>query len=313
MPNVTLYVMTVWHNLPTKDSAIDATNLNHLEQGIKNVTDFVNTINASSGLYLCQTPFTTALKNKLDGIEAQANKYVLPKATTSALGGVIVDGTTITIDNDGKIHSQGGALSTLTDINLTNLANGQILKYDSATGKWVNTSEAEVRTQLSLLEDVDIDDETLADGDALRYNGTTEKWENGPAGDVLDYDETLEVLGDPAEEFEPHYYRKTIVWDGNGSTAPKAQDVNYLEDITKYDQLLIISGSPGDVINNIYVYQYLDIDSLINYGSYNWSGYLKRYYTFSSTATTFNITRSGAPDEAAEYVPEIYRIYGIKY
>ncbi len=316
MPNnVTVYVMTVWQNLPSKNTALEATNLNHLEQGIKNVTDFVNTINATSGLYLSQTPFTTALKNKLDGIEAQANKYVLPTASNSTLGGVKVDAETITIDQNGVIHAEAAAtqLSALTDVNLEDLADGQILKYDATTGKWVNTSEAEVRTQLSLLEDVDIDDETLADGDALRYNGTTEKWENGPAGDVLDYDETLEVLGDPAEEFEAQHYHKTIVWDGNGSTAPKGQDVNYLEDITKYDQLLIVSGSPIDVQNNAYVYQYLDIDLLINYGAYNWSGFLRRYYTLSSTATTFNIIVSGAEGEAAGYVPEIYRIYGIKY
>lgn len=200
MPNnVTVYVMTIWRNLPSKDSAIDATNLNHLEQGIKNVTDFVNTINATSGLYLSQTPFTTALKNKLDGIEAQANKYVLPTASNSTLGGVKVDAETITIDQNGVIHAAAATtqLSALTDVNLTDLEEGQILKWDATAEKWVNTSEAEVRTQLSLLEDVDIDDPQ--DGDTLKYNANTEKWENGTGGDVLDYDETLQVLGLPAE------------------------------------------------------------------------------------------------------------------
>lgn len=196
MPNVTVYVMTVWRNLPTKTSAIDQTTLNHLEQGIKNVTDFVNTINATSGLYLSQIPFTTALKDKLDGIEAQANKYVLPTASTSALGGVRVDGTTVSIDQNGVIHAAAAIaeLSALTDVNLTDLADGQILKYDETSGKWVNTSEAEVRTQLSLLEDVDIDDETLEDGQVLKYNANSEKWENGEGGDVLGYNETLAIL-----------------------------------------------------------------------------------------------------------------------
>ena len=197
MSNVTVYVMTVWRNLPTKTSAIDQTNLNHIEQGIKNVTDFINTLNATSGLYLSQTPFTTALKNKLDGIEAQANKYVLPTASNSTLGGVKVDAETITIDQNGVIHAAAAAtqLSALTDVNLEDLTDGQILKYDSDTGKWVNTSEAEVRTQLSLLEDVDINDPQ--DGETLKYNATTEKWENGESGDVLGYEETLEVLGLP--------------------------------------------------------------------------------------------------------------------
>lgn len=200
MANVTAYVMTVWVNLPTKSSPIDASNLNHVEQGIKNVTDFVNTINAESGMYLSQTPFTTALKNKLDGIEANANNYTLPTASTSTKGGVKVDGTTITIDENGVITSTVSAsqLSNLTDVNLTQLTDGQILKWDATNSKWVNSSEAEVRTQLALLEDVDITDPQ--DGDGLFYNGTTEKWENGPVeigGDVLDYDDTMEVLGRP--------------------------------------------------------------------------------------------------------------------
>lgn len=42
-------------------------------------------------------------KSKLDGIEAQANKYVLPVATTSVLGGVMPDGSTITADATGVI------------------------------------------------------------------------------------------------------------------------------------------------------------------------------------------------------------------
>ena len=203
MPNITVYVMTVWHDLPNKSSALQASNLNHIEQGIKTVTDFINTLDTNSGayLYLSQTPFTNALKTKLDGIEAQANKYVLPVATTSALGGVKIDGTTITIDNNGVIHAaeSATALSALTDVNLTNLQDGQILKWDNTNEVWVNSSEAEVRTQLALLEDVDITNPQ--NGDGLFYNSTTEQWENGPvtSGEVLDYNETLAALGDASQ------------------------------------------------------------------------------------------------------------------
>lgn len=220
MSNVTVYVMTTWRNLPSKDSALDATNLNHLEQGIKNVTDFVNTLNASSGLYLSQTPFTTALLNKLNGIEANANNYSLPTASASTKGGVKVDAETITIDSNGVIHAAAATtqLSALTDVNLTNLQEGQILKWDATNLKWVNTSEAEVRTQLSLLEDVDIDDPE--DGQTLKYNATTEKWENGEGGDVLSYDDTMAVLGIPEEPgegnpiFQPSVYSFDEQWVG---------------------------------------------------------------------------------------------------
>ena len=201
MPNVTVYVMTVWQNLPSKSTALEATNLNHIEQGIKNVTDFINTLNTTAGVYLSGAPFTQELLNKLNGIEAQANKYVLPTASDTILGGVKVDGTTITIDNNGIIHGSAAAvtLESLTDVNLYDLQDGQILKYDATTSKWINTSEAEVRTQLSLLEDVDIDDASLTDGQVLKYNATSEKWENGESGDVLGYNETLEILGSPPD------------------------------------------------------------------------------------------------------------------
>lgn len=45
-------------------------------------------------------------KAKLDGIEDNANNYELPVATTSRLGGVKPDGTTITISGDGVITAQ---------------------------------------------------------------------------------------------------------------------------------------------------------------------------------------------------------------
>lgn len=215
MANVTVYVVTNWQNLPTKTTPVDASHLNHLENGVKAVTDFLNTINASSGLYLCQTPFTNTLKSKLDGIEAQANKYVLPKATTSALGGVKPDGTTITVDGNGVISAANKALSGLSDVNLTSLANAQILRYDSQSSKWINAT-LEIVDELSDLSDVDLtslsDGQILvydaenskwvntsvsfsslaalsdvnisypADGEVLKYNGTTNKWENGDGG-----------------------------------------------------------------------------------------------------------------------------------
>lgn len=217
MPNVTYYVMTSWQNLPNKTSPIDATNLNHIEQGIKTVTDYINTLNAEAGIYLCGAPFTQALLTKLNGIEAQANKYVLPIAGTATLGGVKVDGSTITIDANGVITAAAAAttLESLTDVDLDNLEEGQILKWDATLSKWVNTSEAEVRTQLSLLEDVDIDDPQ--DGQTLRYNSTSEKWENGEAGDVLDYDDTLEELGGVPEPVDIDDWIK--VGEVTGTTA----------------------------------------------------------------------------------------------
>lgn len=51
-------------------------------------------------------------KNKLAGIEAGANNYVLPAGTQSTLGGVMGDGTTFTIDANGVGHAIGGGGGT---------------------------------------------------------------------------------------------------------------------------------------------------------------------------------------------------------
>lgn len=54
------------------------------------------------GKGLSTNDYTTPEKNKLAAIEAEANKYVLPAATASALGGVKI-GSNITLANDGTI------------------------------------------------------------------------------------------------------------------------------------------------------------------------------------------------------------------
>ena len=68
-----------------------------------------------------------------------AAAYTLPEATTSTLGGVIPDGTTITVDNDGTIHGASAIaeLNDIGDVNAPSPQNDQVLTYDSATSKWI--------------------------------------------------------------------------------------------------------------------------------------------------------------------------------
>lgn len=61
-----------------------------------------------TGKGLSTNDFTTNEKNKLSTVEQNANNYVLPKATTSVLGGVIV-GDNLTVDSSGKISAIQGS------------------------------------------------------------------------------------------------------------------------------------------------------------------------------------------------------------
>lgn len=352
MPNVTVYVVTNWQNLPTKTSPIDSVNLNHLETGIKNVTDFLNTINAESGLYLCATPFLSVDRTKLDGIEAQANKYVLPTASNALLGGVKVDGVTINIDQNGVISSVASStsLENLTDVNLDNLSDGQILKYDSENSKWVNATNEAVTT-LANLTDTEITSPT--DGQVLKYDAETGKWINGTGGgggasalndlsdvdltapaqgqvlkyngtewvndeeDILSYNDTLTALGEPAVEpsQDIESYQMDLVYDSgaDGTYAPKEQNVNFIKSVAEYDELLLIV-QPNTSTPSYWFQAPVNIKAYTGMNSMRIDVpfYFKRYILFNFTNTTFYY-ESAASDESADRLPAIRKIYGIKY
>lgn len=64
------------------------------------------------GKELSSNDFTDAYKTKLDGIAAQANKYVLPTATAKTIGGVKV-GANISYSNDTISLSKANVTSAL--------------------------------------------------------------------------------------------------------------------------------------------------------------------------------------------------------
>ncbi|MHA7111549.1 head fiber protein [Sunxiuqinia elliptica] len=74
---------------------------------------------------------TAADKAKLDGIATGANNYTLPRATSTALGGVKV-GANLTIDADGILSAVGGGSGTVTNVSVTP-ANGVSGSVSNAT------------------------------------------------------------------------------------------------------------------------------------------------------------------------------------
>jgi len=118
MSRVTPYVKTTWADRPSTSSSIDATNLNHIEQGIKNVTDAVNEM----------------------VVEVEP-------ATTSKLGGIKV-GSGLSVEQDGTLSTTGGAseLNDLDDVEVSDPTSGQVLKYNAVTSKFENSDEGESYT-----------------------------------------------------------------------------------------------------------------------------------------------------------------------
>lgn len=62
-------------------------------------TSMSSKIDKVEGKQLSTEDFTTEEKTKLAGIAEGANNYVLPEASTTTLGGIKVDGSTIVIEN----------------------------------------------------------------------------------------------------------------------------------------------------------------------------------------------------------------------
>ena len=85
----------------TVDSSITSSSENPV-QSAAIYTALAGKVDTETGKGLSTNDYTDAEKTKLGGIEANANNYSLPAATTSALGGVKV-GTNLAVDANGVI------------------------------------------------------------------------------------------------------------------------------------------------------------------------------------------------------------------
>ena len=109
-------------------STLENYNDSQIKQDISTIKSNLNTkVDKVDGKQLSTNDFTDTLKSKLDSVDAKSkvysvngktgdvkiNEYTLPVASTTTLGGVKVDGTTITINN-GVISSSGGSGETGT-------------------------------------------------------------------------------------------------------------------------------------------------------------------------------------------------------
>ena len=85
----------------TVDSAMSSTSENPVQNKVV-YTELAGKVDTEAGKGLSTNDYTDAEKTKLAGIEAGANNYSLPAATTSALGGVKV-GSNLAVDANGVL------------------------------------------------------------------------------------------------------------------------------------------------------------------------------------------------------------------
>lgn len=64
-------------------------------------------------------------------------------------------------------------VNDISNVNITSVADDQVLAYDAGTGNWVNTGSSAVTT-LGALTDVDVT--AKANGSILQYDSSTDKF-----------------------------------------------------------------------------------------------------------------------------------------
>lgn len=97
----------------------------------------------------------------------------------------------LTLDDDttidaGLVSGFDTDMSHITDIDLSNLVDGQILKYNGVTRKWENASASTVDTSLVDLNDVDV--ENLSDGQIIVWDATAGRWKNADNSPAITID-----------------------------------------------------------------------------------------------------------------------------
>ena len=109
-------------------------------------------------------------------------------------------------------------LEDLNDVVISGLTNGQILRYDSVTGKWENTDQGNL--DLNDLNDVSI--VSPSNGQVLVYNSSTSKWENSSGG-YVPYVGAVTTVDLGAQGIRAGYFR----FDTSVASVPQEQGLMF--------------------------------------------------------------------------------------
>ena len=122
-------------------------------------TKIANKVDKTSGKQLSTEDFTTEEKTKLAGITEGANNYVLPEASTTTLGGIKVDGSTIVVEN-GVAKAKGADAADYTARAQIEALSNNVLTKDNTTE--YTPTEAYHPATKQYVDDLDIVTEVTA-------------------------------------------------------------------------------------------------------------------------------------------------------
>lgn len=135
-------------------------------------------------------------------------------------------------------------LDELNDVAISGLTNGQILRYDSVTGKWENTDQGNL--DLNDLNDVSI--VSPSNGQVLVYNSSTSKWENSSGG-FVPYVGAVTTVDLGAQGLRAGYVR----FDTSVASVPDEQGLVYW-DQSRSTAALIMNGVLQHIGQDVFYY-----------------------------------------------------------
>lgn len=163
-------------------SASDAATKSYVDAAGVTLTEYVDTVLGSAVVYTLPSASNTTLGGvKVDGVTItidgshviSALQYVLPVASTTVVGGVRVDGTSITINpSDNKISATPYSLPTAG----TTTLGGVKVDGSTVTINGSGVISAAIISTLSGLTDVNVTEGLALNGKFLRWNNSTSKW-----------------------------------------------------------------------------------------------------------------------------------------
>jgi len=119
--------------------------------------------------YLCDTEEDLPYNENGEAVAPGSKAYVIADKATFMMGS---NGEWYQIQ-EGSGSGGASSMSELTDVDLTGLDDGKILKYDETEGVWKPANDLSA-TSIGNLEDVDLTG--LEDGQMLKYDEVTQTW-----------------------------------------------------------------------------------------------------------------------------------------
>lgn len=175
-------------SLGAKKNGVDTTVQDYLDEMsaggyTKAETDLLlnGKVDKEEGKVLSTNDFTDGFRLKLNGIEDNANNYVLPPATQDTLGGVMGDGTTFTVDENGVGHAVGGGGGGTADYEA--LVNKPQINGHALIGNKTSEDYGILRPYLLITSDAG-STVTITNGadtiTATQVEGSSTQWECNP-------------------------------------------------------------------------------------------------------------------------------------